>query len=184
MSWFSPLRLLVAACGVLPSGAWAQLGELQVGVVGGYGLREPYRVGGGVLMGVAPGRLAYVGLRLTFHEGSTTPGDVRTRTRVFAADLGIQVPVGPVEIVPGVSLGVVRFAQRAQSPTGTVSRTSKEFVAAPGVAVQLTASRLALIPEIQYYLTGSPELAWPVRHRGFVASVRLVFLAEIRRIRR
>ena len=46
------------------------MGEPQVGVVGSYGVRDPYRGGAGLVLGVAPGRLAYVGLRWTHDFGS------------------------------------------------------------------------------------------------------------------
>lgn len=183
--------LLVALVCATPPALSAQLGELQVGVVGSYGVRDPYRGGAGLVLGVAPGRLAYVGLRWTYDFGSTTvvtpqggATEVRNRTQVFAADLGVQVPKGPLEIVPSMSVGVVLFTQRSRSTGGETFADSKEFLAAPGLAVQMSVARVAIIPEIQYYLTGHPGLTWPVRNRGFVASVRLVFLSEIRRIRR
>ena len=69
---------------------WGQLGELQAGVIGSYGTRDPYRKGGGLVFGVAPGRLVYVGLRWIYYEGATissgaapTPTNVRNRAQVF-----------------------------------------------------------------------------------------------------
>lgn len=183
--------LLVALLCSVPAAVSAQLGELQIGVVGSYGVRDPYRGGTGLVVGVAPGRLAYVGLRWTYDFGSTTvvtppggPTEVRDRTQVFATDLGVQIPKGAFEVVPSISLGVVQFVQRSRSASGATFRTSKEFLAAPGLAVQMSAARIALIPELQYYFTGRPGLTYPVHNRGLVASVRLVFLSEIRRIRR
>lgn len=183
--------VFVALMWAMPAALSAQLGELQTGVVGSYGVRDPYRGGAGLVLGVAAGRLAYVGLRWTYDFGRTTvvttpggPIDVTNRTQVFAVDLGVQVPKGVVEIVPSVSLGVVQFAQRTRSASGAAFRGAKEFLAAPGIAVQLSAARIALIPEVQYYFTGHPGLMQPVRNRGLVTSVRLVFLSEIRRIRR
>ncbi|HEX9292277.1 MAG TPA: hypothetical protein VF873_01175 [Gemmatimonadales bacterium] len=55
---------------------------------------------------------------------------------------------------------------------------------APSLALQLSASRVALIPELQYYFTGHSELTWPIYNKGLAFSVRLVFLSEVRRIRR
>src|SRR6266702_4346442 len=81
-------------------------------------------------------------------------------------------------------LGMVQFVQRGGGTTGPVSGYSKEFFAAPGVALQLSAARVALIPELQYYFTGHSELTWPVHNKGLAFSARLVFLSEIRRIRR
>lgn len=180
-AWLVLVALLPAAPGR------AQLGELQVGATGAYGSGEAFGPGAGLVLGVAPGRLAYVGVRWTYYLGDTelrgaTPSEVRTRTQVVAVDLGVQIPAGTLEVVPGVAVGWSQFTQRARQPDATGS--SSEFLAAPGVALVLHAGRIALIPEMQYYLAGSPNLPWRVNHRALVASVRLVFLSEIRRIRR
>lgn len=183
--------VLVVLLGTLPAALSAQLGELQIGVVGSYGAWDPHRGGTGLVVGIAPGRVMYVGLRWTYDFGSTTvaatpggPTEVRDRTQVFATDLGVQIPKGAFEIVPSVSFGVVQFAQRSRSASGTVFRSSKEFLAAPGLAVQMSVAGVAVIPELQYYITGRPALQQPVQRGGLVGSVRLVFLREIRRIRR
>jgi len=183
--------LLVALLCHIPAALAAQLGELQIGVVGSYSPWDPHRGGTGLVVGVAPGRVMYVGLRWTYDFGNTgvvaTPGgpaQVRTRTQVFAADLGVLIPKGSVEIVPSVSFGIVQFAQRSSSAGSSVFRGSKEFLAAPGLALQVSVAGVALIPELQYYITGRPPLLQPVQRGGVVASVRLVFLREIRRIRR
>jgi len=171
--------------------AGAQLGEFQAGGVASYGTGKPFGRGAGLVVGVAPGRLAYVGLRWTYHAGMTEQRDsggpsteVKTRVQVFAMDLGLQIPIGRLELVPGVSIGMVQFVQRTQAPAGAGSGISKEFFAAPGISVEMRAARVAVIPELQYVLAGHPELPWSVQRRGLVASVRLVFLAEVRRIRR
>lgn len=171
--------LLLGAPSVLTSPVQAQLGELQVGVVASYGAGEAYGPGGGVVLGVATGRLAYVGLRWTYHAG-TTKLNVTNRVQAFAVDLGVVIPVGQLDVVPGVGLGAARFAQGAGG--AWVHKT--EFLATPGVAVEVHAGRVALIPELQYSLAGDPELARPARHRGLVASLRLVIPIEVRRIRR
>lgn len=175
----------------LPTALAAQLGELQIGVVGSYSAWDPHRGGAGLVVGIAPGRVTYVGLRWTYDFGSTTvvatpggPTEVRTRTQVFATDLGVQIPKGAFEIVPSISFGVVQVAERSRSASGAVFRSSKEFLAAPGIAIQVSAAGIALIPELQYYIAGRPALQQPVQRGGVVASVRLVLLREIRRIRR
>jgi len=168
--------------------AGTQLGEFQAGGVASYGTGKPFGRGAGLVVGVAPGRLAYVGLRWTYHAGVTEQRgpstEVATRVQVFAVDLGLQIPMGRLEVVPGVGVGMVQFVQRTQAPAGAGSGASKEFFAAPGIAVEMRAARVAVIPEVQYFLAGHPELPWSVQRRGLVASVRLVFLAEVRRIRR
>jgi hypothetical protein len=173
----------VALVGVAPAALSAQLGELQVGALASYGMRDPYRAGAGLVLGVAPGRLVYVGFRWIYYAGATTGVDVRNRAQVFATDLDVQIPLrgGVLELRPSMGLGLVQFAQR---PAGTVSEYSQEFFAAPGIALQLSAGRVGIIPEVQYYFTGHTELIWPVHNKGLAFSVRLVFLSEIRRIRR
>jgi hypothetical protein len=177
--------LLVALVCVTPTALPAQLGELQVGAIASYGMRDPYRAGAGAVLGVAPGRLVYVGLRWIHYDGATT-SNVRNRAQVFATDFALQIPLrgGVLEMRPSIGLGMVQFTQRGSGATGPVSGYSKEFFAAPGVALQLSAGRLAVIPELQYYFTGHTELTRPVHHNGLAFSVRLVFLSEIRRIRR
>ncbi len=178
--------LLIACVCVAPSALSAQLGELQVGAIASYGMRDPYRGGGGLVLGVAPGRLVYVGLRWIYYGGATTSAGVRNRAQVFATDFDVQVPLrgGLLELRPSMGIGMVQFAQHSGAPPGTVSEYSKEFFAAPGVALQLSAHRVAVIPELQYYFTGHSELTWPIHNKGLAFSVRLVFLSEIRRIRR
>lgn len=165
----------------------AQLAEFQAGVVAGYGNAPAYGPGAGLAVGIAPGRLAYVGLRWTYYFGVTerrgvAATAVRTKAQVIAVDLGVQIPAGMLEVMPGVSVGWNQFTQRVQQPTA--SGNSKEFFGAPGVAVELRLGRLALIPELQYSFAGSPDLPWHVKHQGLLLSVRCVFLAEVKRIRR
>jgi hypothetical protein len=173
----------------------AQLGELQVGAVTSYGTSTPYHTGAGLVFGVAPGRLVYVGLRWIYYAGTTTaalaspsagPADVRNRAQVFASDYDVEIPIysGLLELRPSIGLGIVRFAQRGRSMSGVIATHSKEFIAAPGVALQISAGRVGVIPEIQYYFTGHTELPWPVRNKSLALSVSVVFLSEIRRIRR
>lgn len=175
--------LLVSLMCFTPTALSGQLGELQVGAVSTYGMRDPYRAGAGLVFGVAPGRLLYVGLRWIYYAGATTAADVRNRAQVFATDFDVLIPVrgGRIEMRPGIGAGMVQFVQREG---GVTTGVSKEFFAAPGVALQLSAGRIAVIPEIQYYFTGHSELSWPIHNQGLAASVRFVFLSEIRRIRR
>lgn len=177
--------LCVLAIAVEP--AHAQLAETQVGVVGGYSNGHAYGPGAGLTVGVAPGRLVYVGLRWMYYFGvpehrGVAATEVRTKTQVITVDLGVQIPAGTLEVIPDISLGWNQFTQRASQPSA--SGYSKEFFAAPGVAVELRVARLGLIPEIQYIFAGSPELPWRVEHRGLLFSVRCVYLGELKRIRR
>jgi hypothetical protein len=190
--------IAVAALLPLASALKAQLGEVQLGALAGYGTGRAYGPGAGLVFGLAAGRLTYIGLRWASHAGATTeyPSSpptqpatrVRTRAQLYAVDLGVLIPMGGVEIVPGISVGAVRFAQTATRGVGaTATRSTShdgEFLAAPGVAVHVPLSQVRLIPEVQYCFSGSPKLPWPAEHRGLLFSVRLVITFEARRIRR
>jgi hypothetical protein len=173
------LGALVGTLSALASPLAAQLGELQFGVVGSQGTSAAYGPGAGLVLGVATGRLAYVGLRWTYHAGATQQG-VTTRVQAFAFDLGVEIPVGKLEVFPGLGLGAARFAQHGSG----VSAHKVEFLAAPGVAVEAHVAHVAFIPELQYSVTGNPELPRPVSHHGLVVSLRLVIPIEVARIRR
>ena len=187
--------ILVIALQCAPSAAKAQLGEVHLGGLASYGMADSHGPGGGIAIGVATGRLTYLGVRWAYHAGSAQaentpaiPLEVLNRVQIFALDLGFLIPAGAVEIVPGISLGVARFAQRSTElgNTGgsTTSRASDtEFLAAPGVSVQTRLAGLIFIPELQYVLGGHPEFRWPVRHRGVVASMRIAFALEVGRFR-
>ena len=190
--WHAALALGQA---LLPASLTAQLGEVHLGVLAGYGTAGAYGPGAGVIVGVAAGRLAYVGARWTYFFGDTgTQSDtsgtftVEDRVQMFAADLGLQYPAGPVEIVAGLTIGAIRLAQRATPVApGTGATTAEvgvEFLAAPNVSVQLRALGLLVIPEVMYTFTGAPDLRWPVDRRGPVFSLRVVLPFEVQRIRR
>jgi hypothetical protein len=180
---------------LLPAGLAAQLGEAQYGVIASYGTSSAWQGGAGLIVGVGAGRLIYIGARWVYYAGSSavqtdTGGtfEVRDRAQTFAADVGLQYPVGPAEVVAGVTIGAVRFAQRAEpvSPgTGAPqSSTRVEFLMAPNLSVQLRVSRFLLIPEFVYSFAVSPDLRWPVDHKGPLLSVRVVMPFEVQRIRR
>lgn len=156
-----------------------QIGELHLGVVASHGTPGAFGPGAGLVVGIAPGRLVYVGARWSYQFGSTQ-AQVRTRVQSFAADLGVQLPAGPVEVVPSLSLGALRYAQRGAGSTAH----SIEFLAAPGLSVEIPLARIAIIPELQFYFAGMPDnLPVPVTHRGLLTSLRLVVPIEVSRFR-
>ncbi len=180
---------------LLPAGVAAQLGEAQYGVIGSYGTSNAWHGGAGLIVGVGAGRLIYVGARWVYYFGSSavqtdTGGtfDVRDRAQIFAADVGLQYPLGATELVAGVTIGAVRFAQHAEpvSPgTGPLQSSSRvELLLAPNLSVQLRVSPFLLIPEFVYSFAGSPDLRWPVQHQGPLLSLRVVLPFEVQRIRR
>jgi hypothetical protein len=185
--------VLVAAVLGLASPVRAQLGEVQVGGLLSYGLEDAYGPGAGLVVGVAAGRITYIGARWTYYAGSETrvtpptgPVDVTSRLQLFAVDLGVQVPVGPFEIIPGTSIGAARFAQRAQPVGGpeTPNVIATEFFWGAGLSVLAHVASLVVIPELQYGFAGDPQLPWVVKHQGLTASLRVAATFEVGRVRR
>ena len=180
---------------LLPANLAAQLGEAQFGAIASYGTGSAWHGGAGLIAGVGAGRLIYVGARWVYYFGSSavrtdTGGtfEVRDRAQIFAADVGLQYPAGPAELVAGVTIGAVRFAQHAEpvSPgTGAPQSVSRvEFLLAPNLSVQLRVSRFLLIPEFVYSFAESADMRWPVDHQGPLLSLRVVMPFEVQRIRR
>lgn len=192
--WGGRLAVVLASV-LLPAYLAAQLGEAQFGAVASYGTGSAWHGGAGLIAGVGAGRLIYVGARWVYYFGSSaaqtdTGGtfEVRDRAQIFAADVGLQYPLGPAELVAGVTIGAVRFAQRAEpaSPaTGPPQSSSAvEFLLAPNLSAQLRVSRFLVIPEFVYSFAGSPDMRWPVGHQGPLLSIRVVMPFEVQRIRR
>jgi hypothetical protein len=180
--------LVMVACG--PETLQAQIGEVQIGPVMNYGSAKAFGPGFGAVFGVAAGRVGYIGARYTYQRGASTPttsDDVMNRVQVFGMDLGFLIPVGNVEIVPGATIGGVRFTQRVQPLNSErpqlPDETAGELTIAPSLSAELHLSRVVWIPELQYYLTGQPELPRAVSHRGFVMALRIVVPIETGRIR-
>ena len=180
---------------LLPADLAAQLGEAQFGGIVSYGTGSASHGGAGLIAGVGAGRLIYVGARWVYYFGSSavqtdTGGtfQVRDRSQTFAADVALQYPVGAVEVLAGVTIGAVRFAQQAEpvSPgTGAPQSSARaELLLAPNFSVQLRVSRFLVIPEFVYSFAASPDLRWPVGHQGPLLSLRVVMPFEVQRIRR
>jgi hypothetical protein len=177
---------------LLGAPAAAQLGEVRMGAIGSYVAADAYRAGAGVTLGYAPGRLAWLGLRWIYHFGSTNRTgegtasyDVTDRAQLFGADLGLEFPLGVMEIVVGGTLGAVRFSQHteAASMPAAEGEIATEFVVAPVAMLHIRAGPLMLVPQATWYFAGSPDLRWPVDHAGPAASLAIVYPIETDRIR-
>ena len=181
--------LTALVCGA--GSARAQLGEVQLGGIINYGVPDAFGTGAGVVAGIAAGRLAYIGVHWSYQRGSTESRDlelerleITNRVQVFAVDLGLLIPVGKLELVPGASVGVMRLAQRIDGPLAQSSRVhGEEFFVAPGFALHVPAVGLVLIPEAQLYLGGRPNLPRPASARGLVTALRIVIPIEVGRVR-
>jgi hypothetical protein len=150
-----------------------------------------------VVLGVAAGRLTYIGIRGAYHfgnprragtSGSTGITEVRTRAVLAAVDLGVLLPVGAIEIVPGISVGAIRFSQRARYeppmlPQADVRSHAIRALVSPGLSVHVRVARILLIPELQMHLAGDPKPASAVQYRAAAVSLRAVLTREVGRIR-
>jgi hypothetical protein len=187
MSALRHTGLVVAILAVPGATAAAQFGEVQVGLVASYGSAEIFGPGAGAVLGVTPGGLAYIGLRWTYHAGFTeavAETTVTNRVQAFAVDLAVRLPAGRLDIVPGLSLGALRFSQQAREDGGARrSNIATEFSASPGLAMEIHGGGMVFIPQLQYCVAGNPDLRYPTPHNGFVASIRIAAALEIRRIR-
>lgn len=190
-----PGLVLLLAC-VTPATARAQLGELHFGLIAGYGAPESYRSGAGVTVAAVPGRLFYMGLRYVHHWGSTTetsdgstPVQYETTSSVITADLGVDIPVGPAELVAGASIGTTRFHQLGQrlGVAGVAgepfTETAWEFTVSPTVTVYFRAGRILVAPELSWSLAGDPDFVMHASHRGPIFYLKLVVPFEVDRIR-
>ena len=171
--------------------ARAQLGEVQLGGVVNYGIPDALGPGAGVVAGVAAGRIGYIGVHWSYQRGSTQSRTVQVesveitnRVQMLALDLGILIPVHGLELVPGASVGVMRFTQHDNgSASRSTNERATEFFVAPGCALHVHAAGLVLIPEMQVYLAGQPDLPFSASARGLVSSLRIVIPFEVGRIR-
>lgn len=187
------IGILAATLLAVATPAAAQLWEIQLGGVGTYGSDGSRGFGAGPVIGVAPGRLAYAGLRWTYYAGSTsTQGvapsatEVRDQMQSLALDLALVIPKGGVDIMPGFGIGGARYVQDARasgSGAAWTTATTTEVFFTPGVAVQIPIGNFALIPEIQYCIGPHPRVPYPVEHQGLLLSVRAVITFETDRIR-
>lgn len=180
--------------GFIPAVAQAQLSEWHFGAIGSFGTGDAYQGGAGITASYSPGRLAYMGLRWIYYFGSTTQladtsgsYEVTTRAQLYAADLGLEFPVGRLEVVGGMTIGAVRFWQGTAplvTPTAEpIGAIATEFMVAPTVLVEIRAGPVMFIPQVAYYFSGSPDLRWPVDHDGLALSLLLVIPFETGRIR-
>jgi len=179
---------------LLPAPVAAQLGEVRIGVIGSYAVSDAYRAGGGITLGYAPGRLAYMGVRWIYYVGSTEAladdagsYDVTNRAQLFGADLGLEFPLGSMELVVGGTLGAVHYSQHTQptgaSTSGSESAGATEFVAAPMAILHVRIGPVMVAPQLAYYFAGAPDLRWSVGGSGPALSCSILLPFETDRIR-
>lgn len=140
----------------------------------------------------------YTGLRWVAYEGTqravegATPADVHDQVQTWSVDLGLVIPAGRIEVIPGVGLGAVQFRQEVRPASGPVwAGHVWEFAATPGVALEIYAGPIAFFPEVQWVFSGKPTvgegkdaLPFSVEPGGPVASLRVSYHFDVGRFLR
>ncbi len=169
----------------LPRPAATQQMDLEVGLLGGYGLEDPYRVGVGATAGVLESGI-YAGGVLVRHFGTSSTRILTTETTttdqsawIFGGELGIPLPVEPVEVRLSVVVGITRFrANTVREPADGSTPTEETNKATKGL-VSPRASALVPLPgfkvgaEIALLIGGDPGFSetFSTRSVAFYAKV-------------
>jgi len=109
------------------------------------------------------------------------------RAQLFGADLGLEFPLGSMELVVGGTLGAVRYSQHTESTgattSGSESASAVEFVAAPMAILHIRIGPIMVAPQVVYYFAGVPDLRWSVGGSGPALSFSVLLPIETDRIR-
>ena len=177
--------ILSLAVLVSSSAAKAQDMEAELGVLGGYGFNDLYRLGLGVTAGVSVPNL-YFGVRFVDHFGEAT--EVRRGSQVNTTDLGTLIIAGElayrvsaenIDFRLFANVGAARYRQdiTVQPDNGTptmTSETATELLVTPGAVAFLILQGLKIGVEVQYLNAGSPAFSEDVNTRGVAGYVRFV----------
>ncbi len=117
------MRMLLAVAGItfcwawLPGGLDAQQFDPELGLIGGWGIEEPYRAGIGATAGVLV-RQFYVGGRVIKHFGTsiTRTSTIETTTTkqsawVLGGEFGFAILLEQVEVRWSATVGAFRFKE-------------------------------------------------------------------------
>lgn len=186
LPWLAGVLALAGRAGP----ATAQITEARVGLIGSYGAADVYGPGLGVTGQMTFGERFQAGLRFQYFAGggpvtrSSLAGccatvDVGARTTAWlgTVDLGVRLRTGPVRIVPGLSLGAVRFWQHRNLHLipGDPNHFDVTLFVAPVLTLEIPIGRMRVMPEVAWALGARPSLATPVAYRGLVGSLRLTY---------
>jgi hypothetical protein len=159
--------------------------DLELGLLGGYGLEDPYRAGLGATAGVVVGGI-YVGGVLVRHFGSSSTriGTAETTTTdqnawLLGADVGYPVVTEPLEVRLSINVGFFRFREetlREPAAGGTpTENTSKKTTSmlSPKVSALVPLTGFKIGAEIVFLNGGDPGFseAYGTRSVAFYAKV-------------
>lgn len=159
-----------------PGPAEAQYAQVHLGAVGSYGTASAFQEGLGVTGGFLVGRVVYVGARYVRYFGSTTAGDrttVEDDTRTLTGELGIQIPVGPVEVLAGMGVGAASFGRTGVAPPSD-QVTGTTFLFAPSVMARVSVWKLIVGLEGQWLSAAPPAFDEDVVSDALAMSLRVI----------
>ncbi len=177
--------VIIVGLTVAPSAAATQQMDLEVGLLGGYGLEDPYRIGVGVTGGVMVSGI-YAGGFLVRHFGSSSTRILTTETTttdqnawLLGAEVGYPVVTQPLEVRLGINVGIFRFREetlREPAAGGTpTENTSKKTTTmlSPKVSAMVPLTGFKIGAEIVFLNGGDPGFseAYGTRSAAFYAKV-------------
>ena len=155
----------------LPSGLEAQQPDLELGLIGGWGIEEPYRAGIGVSAGVLLDRF-YGGARIIRHFGTsitrTSTVDSTTTDQsswLLGAEFGYQVLVEPVVVRFSAIVGASRFKETVlrepldgTTPTET-TRTKTTSMFSPAITALIPLRGFSVGADVVLLVGGDPSFS-------------------------
>jgi hypothetical protein len=142
--------------------------DLELGLLGGYGVEDPYKAGVGATAGVVVSGI-YVGGLLVRHFGtsSTRIGTTETTTTrqsawLLGGEVGYPVVVKPLEVRLGINVGIFRFREdTVREPTdgGTPTEnksTKTTTMLSPKVSAMVPLTGFKIGAEIVFLNGGDP----------------------------
>ncbi|MCZ6756192.1 MAG: hypothetical protein O7E49_12845 [Gemmatimonadetes bacterium] len=169
---------------VTPSLAAQQMTP-EIGLIGGFGIEQPYKgalgLGGGVLLG----RL-YAGGRIIRHFGTSSvrTGTMETTTTdvstwVAGAEIGIPILLEPIEVKLSALVGISRFTEdtrREPNAGGTSTETSRGKTTgmfSPVISALVPLSAIKIGAELALLNGGDPNFSetYGTRSVAFYAKI-------------
>jgi hypothetical protein len=143
----------------------------EIGIIGGFGIEDPYKAGLGLGGGVLLGRL-YAGGRVMRHFGTSSvrTGSTETTTTevsawMLGAEIGIPILLEPVEVKLSAMLGIFRFTEDTRrepngggSPTES-SRGKTTGMFSPIISAMVPLSAVKIGAELALLNGGDPNFS-------------------------
>lgn len=170
----------------IPVGLGAQQLDLELGLLGGWGIEEPYRASIGASAGVLVRRF-YGGARVIKHFGTTITrtSTIETTTTtqsawVLGGEFGFPILVVPVEVRLSATVGVFRFKEFVRreplgggTPTET-TRTKTTSMFSPVVTALIPLPGFKIGAEVVLLNGGDPNFSETFGTRSVAFYARVI----------